>query len=121
MTETRDPRPIARIVLPMQVEILPRGDAVIRYIGSAVHEIATPRGSRELVSPQDVAEALRRWVRREADPADSLWEIGRVAPSTFCRPEDQTTEMEQAALARYDAAKAAGLSDHGAREDGWPS
>lgn len=87
MAETHDPRPITRIVLPMHVEILPRGDAAIRYIGNAVHEIATPGGCRELVSPQDVAEALRRWVRREADPADSLWELGRVAPSPSCRPE----------------------------------
>ena len=115
-----DPRPIARIVLPLHVEIVPRGDAAVRYIGNAVHEIATPGGSRELVSPQDVADHLLRWARREADPADSLWEVRRIAPSHTCPPGEQA-EQEAAALARYEAAKAAGLSDHEAREDGWPT
>lgn len=110
-----DSRPIARIVLPIHVEILPRGDASIEYIGGAVHKITSPSGY-ELISPKDVADTLRQWVRGEADPADSLWELGRVAPSIYCRPEDQTSEMEQAALARYDAAKVAGLSDHEARD-----
>ena len=87
MAETHDPRPIARIVLPMHVEVLPRGDAAIRYIGNAVHEIATPGGCRELISPQDAADRLLRWVQRLEDPADSLWKLGRVAPSTTCRPE----------------------------------
>lgn len=158
MTEPHDPRPVSRIVIPLRIEIAPRGDAAIRYIGNAVHQVASPGGS-EQISPADIADALAQWVRREADPADSMWEVTRIAPALDCGADvvaaaraavasilkvhpairdanpgwfldgtrklvaavDRLDRDEQAARERYDAAKTAGLSDHEAREDGWPT
>ena len=175
MAETHDPRSVTRVVVPLYVEVVPaRDDYAMKYVGGAVHEIthatAGPDGERssDHFSPEDVGASILDWVRRAADPADSMWQVSRIAPLIACTPQQDPPALDQAVIAaaraavadilethpqirhanpiwyhpstlqliaavdaldtpereaheRYEAAKAAGLSDHEAREDGWPT
>jgi hypothetical protein len=88
VAEPHDPRPVTRIVIPLYVEIVAaREEYAIKYVGGAVHEIAAIDGSRERISPEDIADTILSGLRRETDPADSMWVVSRIAPLITCSPE----------------------------------
>lgn len=119
-----DPRPIERVMMQFWVEVVPgRTDYAMKYVGGATYEIWDPvadadgERSMERFTPEDIAAALLQGLR---PILDRMWCIGRVAPALTCQPHQQTPELERQAHQRYEQARAAGLSDPEAREDGWP-
>jgi hypothetical protein len=90
---THDPRPVKKAMIQLWVEIMPaREDYAMKYVGDSVHELGSPDGSYERVTPEDIAmEVMRRVGGRDLD---GMWLVTGVKPVLASLVRHQPTEPE---------------------------